>query len=944
MVGAVGAVGAAMGPLTEGDPRRVGPHSTVGRLGVGALGPLYGGYSDDGRAVAVRALRPELLADETVKARLAADVAAARTVTVPYAAPVLGAELEGEAPWLASAFVAGVPLPKVVADHGPLPEPALLSLAAGLAEALAAVHAAGVMHGDLRPGTVLLTPEGPCIVDYALVRAFDGATDGGVAELGVAGFLAPEQALGRTVTPAADMFALGSTLFFAATGRPPFGEGTRDEVKKRVAKSSPVLGKLPAALGELIRGCLQKDPNGRAQPQQVAEYVRRRAPIPLGSGWLPPALAEEVRAAAAAGLGSAAGPDPDANATIVVAPRVAQGAAGQQQADGGVAFAGSAAQQAGGAAGRAGDAGSGAPGLVLAAGGGQLADGGVAFAGSAAQQAGGAAGRAGDAGSGAPGLVWAAGGGQLADGGVAFAGSAAQQAGGVPGRAGDAGSGAPGLVWAAGGGQQADRGAAFAGAVPVSGGQMPGFAQQADGSVFYQQSGAPGGRPAPSRRNLLLALSGGAVVAVGGTAVALGLGGSSGTTTTADAKPSTGAVGAVPSATRPSASGPGFTARLPLPKGGPLSPPVGAAGTLQGPDATPFWSLPGGGISSLAAGDGVLVVCGESGVSGYDFGANLKWGPVRATGVRGSGNGVVDSGVVYLIVASAQGGGAAGGELLALDVETGVQKWRAATPQGPWPDLRVGGALGGVVFLVGTSGGVPAVWAVDAGSGRSLWQKSGVDFATLAVPSSGAQVLTAGAGDPNTGGAVTALDIRSGDQAWSRPWKSSVDYGHVSLNKIACAGDHYVLLLSDQPEADTLTGGSATSGPTAWSVPLPVPPGDAGTIALVTCLPDADAVVVLSRHGVYAADAQTGQVRWQSQGTESFATASDAGAPQSADGNVYVPDQQGTWWAVDFTTGRTRWKYTVPGYDRSTDPVWIAVSGGVVVSAGGTLALVSAGG
>ena len=145
------------------------------------------------------------------------------------------------------------------------------------------------MHGDLRPGTVLLTPDGPRIVDYALVRAFDGAV-----EVGTPGFLAPEQAMGRTVTASADMFALGSTLFFAAMGRAPFGEGTREEVKKRVAKSSPVLGKLPAAMAELIRGCFQKDPNGRAQPQQVAEYVQRRAPIPLGSEWLPPAVAADV--------------------------------------------------------------------------------------------------------------------------------------------------------------------------------------------------------------------------------------------------------------------------------------------------------------------------------------------------------------------------------------------------------------------------------------------------------------------------------------------------------------------------------------------------------------------------------------------------------------------------------------------------------------------------
>ena len=122
-------VGAVRGPLTEGDPRRVGPYTTVGRLGAGALGTLYAAHTDDGRPVAVRVLRAGLLADEAVRARLAADIAAARTVAGPYVAPMLGADLEAGTPWVASGYVAGVPLAKAVADHGPLPEPALLSLA-----------------------------------------------------------------------------------------------------------------------------------------------------------------------------------------------------------------------------------------------------------------------------------------------------------------------------------------------------------------------------------------------------------------------------------------------------------------------------------------------------------------------------------------------------------------------------------------------------------------------------------------------------------------------------------------------------------------------------------------------------------------------------------------------------------------------------------------------
>ncbi|MEY9929940.1 outer membrane protein assembly factor BamB/tRNA A-37 threonylcarbamoyl transferase component Bud32 [Catenulispora sp. GP43] len=875
MVGAPGAPGSVMGPLIEGDPRRVGPYTTIGRLGVGELGPLYGARSDDGRAVAVRTLRPDLLADQTVKARLAADIAAARTVAGPYVAPVLAADLESPAPWLASEYVAGVALAKAVADHGPLPEPALLTLAAGLAEALAALHAAGVMHGDLRPGTVLLTPEGPRVVDFALARAFDGA-----AEIGMAGFLAPEQALGRTVTPSADMFALGSTLFFATTGRAPFGEGRAEEVKKRVAKSSPVLGKLPAALSELIRGCFQKDANSRAQPQQVLEYVRRRAPIPLGSGWLPAAVAADVRAAVAEGFGGGGGgaaAGEDANATIVVAPvvpvvPVAPVAGGQ------------------------------APGFAAAATGSMAA---------------------------VP---------QQADGSAAF--------GPAPG--GPATGPMPAIP------QQADGGAAFAPA-PASapGGQIPDFGPAPSGyGAAPTGPQQPAGNPAPSRRNLLLALGGAAVVVGGGTAVALGLGGSSGTTTAADAQPSAGSVGAVPSVTKSSAPEPGMAppsasdtassaGRRPLPPGGPLSPPVGAAGTLQGPDAAPFWQLPDvGTVTSLAAGGGVLVVAAANGVSGYDLGSNAKWGPVRAAGVPGSGNGVVVGGVVCLIVAS--DAGAAGGDVLALDVETGAQRWRTPIPQGS-AGVRIGGALNGMVFVVGLAGPDPFLWALDAASGRPVWQKSGVEFATLAVPADGTQVLTAGASAPNTSGTYMAWNS-AGQQVWTHPLKTAADYSQVSLSKAAYVGDQYVLLFTGAPNGDTLVGGSVASGQPTWSTVLPEPAGDTGSLSLIARSPDANSVVALSRHGVYAVDAKSGNVLWHSQGPGSFTIASDAGAPQLADGNVYVCDDQGSWWSVDLAGGRTRWKYTVAGFVPGVDPVWTAVPGGVVVADGRALVMIAANG
>jgi outer membrane protein assembly factor BamB len=310
--------------------------------------------------------------------------------------------------------------------------------------------------------------------------------------------------------------------------------------------------------------------------------------------------------------------------------------------------------------------------------------------------------------------------------------------------------------------------------------------------------------------------------------------------------------------------------------------------------------------------------------------------------VAGTGNGVVSDGVVYLIVAtSGQAGATTGGDLIALDVRTGGQKWRTPMPQGSWLDVRVGGVLTGVVFVVGSSGAAPFLWAVDAVSGAGLWQKDGVQFTALMVPAVGTQIMTAGSPDPNTPVTAVAIDIRTGDQEWTHQLGTSVDYSHVSLNKAAYAGDRYVLLVAAQ-DTDGLFAGFPSSGEMAWNLPLPEPQGDAGTVALITRSPDSNAVFAVSRRGLYAADARAGRLLWQSQGTEFFATGSDSGAPQVADGNVYVYDQKGTWWAVDAASGKTRWKYTADGFDRGTDPLWIALAGGVVFSAGGKLVMIAA--
>jgi outer membrane protein assembly factor BamB len=889
-----------MGPLTGGDPRRVGPYTTIGRLGAGALGPVYVGQADDGKVAAVRVLSPELLADEEVRAKLAADLAAARTVSGPYAVPVLDLDLDSDIPWTASALVAGIPLARAVAEHGPLPDPALLTLAGGIAEALVAVHAAGVMHGDLRPGTVLLTADGPRVVDYALARAFQGAAD-----LGVPGYQAPEQAQGRAVTSSADLFALGSTLFYAATGRAPFGEGTLKEMRLRVAKSSPVLGKLPEVLKELIRGCLQKDANGRAQPQQVLEYVQKRGATAWGRAWLPPGVAADVRAAVAetpggGGLGTVVGvpavgvvqleTNPAEHATVVAAVVTPVAPETPQQSDVGVPFGA-------------------APGFAPA-----------------------------------PGMAGMPGNQTAPQAPPPLPSPSQPQPQSPPQAMPPPMPQSPPQATPQSLPQPQPPGSAappFGPAQPLSGAAMP----------------SPAATPAtPSRRNLLLALTGGAAVVVGAGAAFVGLGGSSGTTPAAAAKPPTSpgsgaGVGAAPPTTAPSSTAAGLPApsssavpsgagtRHPLPPTGALPPPTGAAGRLQGPAVTPFWELPvTGGISSMAAGEGTLVVSGDQGVSGYDLGGNPLWGPVQAVGAPGSGNGVVASGAVYLIAGSSVGGG----DLLALDLRTGAQKWRTPLPAGSQLGARVGGVLNGTVFVIGTSGAAPYLWAVDATRGTTRWQKTGVQFATLAVPSDGRQIVAAGVTGPDTAGTVGALDIGTGDPVWSQPLKSWVDYSRPSVSRATFDGAMYVSLLVDAQDGGTLVGGTTDGGQTRWSTPLTPPAGDTGPLARITRSPDGTAVVAVSRHGVYAADPRTGRILWQSQGTESFDTASDTGAPQIVDGIVYLHDQKGSWWTVDLATGRTRWQYAVPGFDGATEPVWVAASGGVVLFTGGKLALVAA--
>ncbi|MEU8786301.1 serine/threonine-protein kinase [Streptomyces sp. NPDC048637] len=287
-------------PLGAQDPPWIGDYRLLGRLGEGGMGRVFLARSDRGRTVAVKLVRTELAGEEEFRARFRREVRAAQQVGGEWTAPVLDADTEAETPWVATGYIAGPSLQRVVGGSGtPLPERSVRILAAGLARALGAIHAAGIIHRDLKPSNVLLTIDGPRVIDFGIARALEAVTGNGVTRTGTSvgspGFMSPEQVRGEPLTPACDVFCLGSVLAYAATGRQPFG--TEDSIAHvlmyRIAQEEPDLSALPDGLRELVSGCLAKDPGQRPTP---AELVAQAAggtgdgPGTDDEPWLPGAL------------------------------------------------------------------------------------------------------------------------------------------------------------------------------------------------------------------------------------------------------------------------------------------------------------------------------------------------------------------------------------------------------------------------------------------------------------------------------------------------------------------------------------------------------------------------------------------------------------------------------------------------------------------------------
>jgi protein kinase-like protein len=262
-------------PLRRWDPEQIGGYVLVGRLGAGAMGRVYLGRSAAGRLVAVKTIKIELADEPDFRTRFAQEVAAARRVSGAFTAAVVAADPEADMPWLATAYVPAPSLAGLVRTCGPLPVPAVRWLAAGCAEALESIHGAGLVHRDLKPSNVLVSPDGPRVIDFGVARAAERiqltVTRGAV---GTPAYMAPEQARDtRQATMASDIFSLGATMLFAATGHAPYQGETVMDVLVRLATEPPDLSGLDRDLTDIVVACLERDPRKRPTSASVVAHL-----------------------------------------------------------------------------------------------------------------------------------------------------------------------------------------------------------------------------------------------------------------------------------------------------------------------------------------------------------------------------------------------------------------------------------------------------------------------------------------------------------------------------------------------------------------------------------------------------------------------------------------------------------------------------------------------
>jgi hypothetical protein len=313
-------------------PDRLGPYRLRERIGEGGMGAVYLARDRERRMVAVKVLHSRVAEEPNARRRLAREVEAMRRVRSPYVAEVLDADVTGKFPYIVTRYVPGHTLDDVVRQQGPMPPWALERLARGLAQALVAVHAAGVVHRDLKPGNVMLHDGDPVVIDFGIAHTGDSTrlTQTGMF-MGTPGYLAPEVIEGQPSSEASDVHSWGATIAFAATARPPFGNGSFENVFYRIVQGNADLTGIPGPLAQLVSAALSRDPRGRPT---AAWLTAQCANSGLAEG--PPVLRGATTQAPVAGGGVAYGaPGAAAAAYGAAAAAGAYGPAGTLNAAGG---------------------------------------------------------------------------------------------------------------------------------------------------------------------------------------------------------------------------------------------------------------------------------------------------------------------------------------------------------------------------------------------------------------------------------------------------------------------------------------------------------------------------------------------------------------------------------------------------------------------------------
>ncbi|WP_245646253.1 serine/threonine-protein kinase, partial [Nocardiopsis trehalosi] len=325
-------------PLAPGDPLAIGPFAVVGRIGAGGMGAVYGALDPSGGHVAVKVIHPKYAGDPAYRAQFAREAELLSRVDAECAPAFLGADPAAPQPWLATSFVTGRTLRRHVAAAGVLAGAELTAFAAGTAEALAAVHAAGITHRDVKPANIILSPEGPRVLDFGIARATD---DTGEEQglYGTPGWVAPERLDGRPATPAVDVFAWGGLVVYAATGHGPFGTGDSGTLLARTRAGRPDTEGVPEELRPLVAAALSAEPADRPTAAEALAAL-----LDLAAAGAPGDPRGRLRALLAAAWhgfegGRGAGPWIAAASLLSLSSAVAGGAGG---AAGGLAAGGAA--------------------------------------------------------------------------------------------------------------------------------------------------------------------------------------------------------------------------------------------------------------------------------------------------------------------------------------------------------------------------------------------------------------------------------------------------------------------------------------------------------------------------------------------------------------------------------------------------------------------------